>query len=132
MRSGFVSALSLAFYRLLGMSVEKVSPAFARTLIGDEVVLELGTAELTSSYDPGYVAPVNVSQGTINFELASREAVDKKYNELVAADYTRHLAPLDALWQARFAIVLDPDGNQIGLHSPRSVDEDRQREDQGV
>lgn len=123
---------SLAFYKLLGMDVEKVSPAFGRTLIGSEVVLELGTSELTASYDPGYVSPANVSKGTINFELESRSAVDEKFTELVASGYIGHLEPMEALWQARFAIVLDPDGNQIGLHSPRSLDGDRHREQGGA
>ena len=77
--------LSLAFYKLLGMDVEKVSSSFARTLIEREVVLELGTSELTASYDPEHISPVNVSKGTINFELESREAVDEKFTELVAA-----------------------------------------------
>ena len=126
----FVSDIdrSLAFYKQLGMEVEKVSSSFARSLIGGEVVLELGTAELTLSYDPGYVAPDNISKGTINFELASRAAVDEKFAELVASGYTGHLSPIEALWQARFAIVLDPDGNQVGLHSPRNLEEDRSRE----
>jgi catechol 2,3-dioxygenase-like lactoylglutathione lyase family enzyme len=117
---------SLGFYALLGMDVEKVSPAFGRASVGTEVVLELGTGELTASYDPGYVEPAGGSKGTINFELESRTAVDEKFTQLVVAGYTGHLKPIDALWQARFAVVLDPDGNQVGLHSPRNVDEDRQ------
>jgi catechol 2,3-dioxygenase-like lactoylglutathione lyase family enzyme len=130
----FVSDIdrSLDFYRLLGMDVEKVSPAFARILIGREVILELGTSELTASYDPGYVSPDKLSKGTINFELESRAAVDDKFTELVESGYIGHLEPIEALWKARFAIVLDPDGNQIGLHSPRSLDGDRQREQGGA
>lgn len=97
--------------------------------IGDKVILELGTEALTASYDPKYqIPPINLSKGTINFEFESKEAVEEKYNELVATGYQGHLEPIDALWQARFAIVLDPDGNQVGLHSPRSVTEDRERE----
>ncbi len=119
---------SLAFYKLLGMDVEKVSAVFARTLIGTEVVLELGTSELTTSYDPGYVPPSDISKGTINFELESREAVDAKFKALTGAGYKSHLKPIEALWKARFAVVLDPDGNQVGLHSPRNLDGDRQRE----
>lgn len=119
---------SLTFYEALGLSIEKVSGSFGRAFIGDEVILELGTADLTSSYDPGYVSPSNESKGTINFELESSQAVDDKFRQLVESGYTDHLAPIDALWQARFAIVLDPDGNQVGLHGPRSLHEDRKRE----
>ena len=126
----FVSDIdaSLSFYNSLGMRVERVSDAFGRTFIGDEVVLELGTADLTASYDPRYVSPAQISKGTINFELGSRKAVDEKFEQLTASGYRAHLGPIDAIWQARFAIVLDPDGNQVGLHSPRRIAEDRQRE----
>jgi uncharacterized glyoxalase superfamily protein PhnB len=123
---------SIRFYALVGMSVERVSGSFGRTFVGNEVVLELGTAELTASYDPRYVSPVQISKGTINFELESSEAVDKKYEELTESGYQGHLAPIDAMWQARFAIVLDPDGNQVGLHSPRNLEQDRQREQGGT
>jgi uncharacterized glyoxalase superfamily protein PhnB len=114
------------------MRVEKVSNAFGRALIGDEVVLELGTDELTKSYDPKFVSPARISKGTMNFELESPNAVDEKFEQLVELGYTAHLEPTDAEWQARFAVILDPDGNQVGLHSPRSLDDDRQREQGGT
>ena len=121
---------ALAFYSTLGLSTEKVSEMFGRASLDGEVVLELGTAALTSSYDPGYGDPDKISKGTINFEVESETAVEDKFRQMLAAGYRGHLAPIDALWQARFAVVLDPDGNQIGLHSPRSIEQDRQREQQ--
>jgi hypothetical protein len=30
--------------------------------------------------------------------------------------------PYDAFWGARYAIVADPDGNEVGLMSPRDDD----------
>ena len=129
----FVSSIdeSLAFYRLLGLSVERVSDSFGRASLGEEVILELGASALTSSYDPGYIAPPGISKGTINFELESSEIVDERFRQLVDSGYAGYLEPIDALWQARFAIVLDPDGNQVGLHGPRNPSENRERE-QGV
>ncbi len=50
--------------------------------------------------------------------LASREAVDDQYAELAAADYRGRQPPFDASWGARYAIVADPDGNDVGLMSP--------------
>ncbi len=117
-----------AFYSALGLKIEAVSDMFARASWGAEVVLEFGTASLTRSYDPKFEDPGRNSKSTINFELASRTAVDQKYNQLVELGYDGHLAPIDALWEARFAIVRDPDGNQVGLHSPRSLAADRARE----
>ena len=36
----------------------------------------------------------------------------------IAAGHRSHLAPFDAFWGARYAVVLDPDGNRIGISSP--------------
>jgi len=65
---------------------------------------------------------------TINFQLSSRAEVDATYEKMIAAGHEGHLAPCDPLWQARFAIVDDPYGNIIGLHSPRDREADRRRE----
>ena len=129
----FVSdvAATSRFYEALGLDVEPVSDQFARATWSGEVMLEFGTSELTRSYDPGWNPPEGMSKNTINFELGSRESVDLKYSTLVAAGYVGHLAPCDPLWQARFAIIEDPDGNFVGLHSQRDRDADKGRE-QGV
>lgn len=119
---------SLEFYQLLGLDVEKVSDLLGRGFLAGETVLEFGSAELTSSYDQQYVTPSEISKGTLNFELESSDDVDEKFLQMRAAGYQPWLAPIDALWQARFAIVLDPDGNQVGLHGPRDLGADRSRE----
>lgn len=129
----FVSDLeaSSKFYETLGLEIERVSKVFARASWGEEVVLELGTDELTQSYDPHYQRPGELSKSTINFELNSAQAVDAKFVEMTSAGYTGHLGPCDAPWQARFAIVADPDGNFMGFHSPRDRAADRVREGAG-
>ena len=55
----FVKDLSetLDFYELLGFEIEKVSEMFARASWPNGMVLEFGTSELTSSYDPGWETP---------------------------------------------------------------------------
>ena len=119
---------TLAFYRMLGLQIEEVSNVFARATMPNGATLEFGTAALTRSYDPNWREPNLPATNTINFELASREAVDAMYEKLTSASHTGHLAPCDPPWQARFAIVDDPDGNVVGLHSPRDREGDRQRE----
>jgi len=119
---------SIGFYELLGLSVEQVSPVFARATMPGGAVIELGCAELTRSYDPNWQEPTGAGTNTINFQLPSRAAVDATYESLVAAGHTGHLAPCDPPWQARFAIVDDPDGNVVGLHSPRNREAERVRE----
>ena len=64
-------------------------------------------------------ARYRIATNTLNFALPSRKAVDEMYAELTSAGYAGHLAPIDAFWGQRFAIVDDPDGNIIGLQSPR-------------
>ena len=126
----FVSDLDATkdFYAALGLNVEPVSDMFARATWSEEVMLEFGTTALTGSYDPNFVEPGHLSKSTINFEVASEAEVDTKFEALTTLGYTGHLAPIDALWGARFAIVEDPDGNFIGLHSPRDTNAEREAE----
>ncbi|MCG8590444.1 MAG: VOC family protein [Proteobacteria bacterium] len=119
---------ALAFYRLLGLSVEEVSPVFARATLPGGAVLEFGTAELTRSYDPNWQEPTGPGTNTLNFELSSAREVDATYEALTGAGHPGHLAPCDAPWGARFAIVDDPDGNVVGLHGPRDREAERRRE----
>ncbi len=121
---------SLDFYSLLGLSVERVSPVFARAIMPNGSAIEFGCGELTRSYDPNWQEPTGPGTNTINFELSSRAAVDATYEALIAAGHTGHLAPCDPPWQARFALIDDPDGNIVGLHSPRDREAERRRENE--
>jgi uncharacterized glyoxalase superfamily protein PhnB len=53
------------------------------------------------------------------FTVDSREEVDKRYAALVETGYAEYLAPFDAFWGCRCAIVTDPDGNRTGIMSPQ-------------
>jgi catechol 2,3-dioxygenase-like lactoylglutathione lyase family enzyme len=119
---------TLAFYELIGLPIDRISDFFARATLPEGGMIEFGTDELTHSYDPGWIRPAGLSNNTINLEVASREAVDSIYSTLVDAGHRGHLPPCDPPWQARFAIVIDPDDNLVGLHSPRSLEADQQRE----
>jgi len=59
----------------------------------------------------------------LGISLPSRDAVDERYTDLVEAGYAGRQPPYDAFWGARYAIVADPDGNDVGLMSP--IDPDR-------
>jgi predicted enzyme related to lactoylglutathione lyase len=119
---------TLAFYELLGLEIERVSPLFARSTLPNGTAIEFGCAELTRSYDPYWQEPTGSASNTINFVLPSHAAVDAVYERLIAAGHHGHLPPCDPPWEARFAIVDDPDGNQVGLHGPRDLEADRRRE----
>ena len=62
------------------------------------------------------------SASLIGFSLRSRAAVDDKYRELTAHGYRGVQVPYDAFWGRAYAIVADPDGNEVGLMSPRDDD----------
>lgn len=115
---------TLAFYRRLGLEIVEVSDTFARAEMSNGACIEFGAAELTQSYDPDWRQPDGPGTNTINFELASREAVDAMYAALTADGHHGHLAPCDPPWGARFALVDDPDGNVVGLQSPRTLDDE--------
>ena len=116
------------FYSLLGLSVEIVGKTFARVEFSNGMLLEFGTAELTQSYDPEWIAVSGRCSCTLNIALESNAVVDSVYHAAVSAGFAGHLAPCTPPWEARFAIILDPDGNFVGLHGPRKVEADRARE----
>jgi uncharacterized glyoxalase superfamily protein PhnB len=44
--------------------------------------------------------------------------VDDTYRALVESGAGGHLAPWDAFWGQRYAVVADPDGNHVDLFAP--------------
>ena len=112
-----VSASS-AFYRLLGLDLPDTPPHSVAPL-GGGAMLAVGSHDLTRAYDPNWQASAGGSPNALQFDLVSREAVDAMYARLTSAGYRGELAPIDAFWGSRYAVVLDPDGNLVGFHSPR-------------
>ena len=83
------------------------------------VRLEFDNYEMVAIWYPGWTARDGSPRAVLGFSLASREAVDELYAELTLAGYVGRQAPHDAFWGARYAIVQDPDGNDVGLMSPK-------------
>ncbi len=119
-------AASLEFYRRLGVAVpEDVTAAGAHVQLRmpGGFSLELDGAESVRLWHAGWRAdPASVGV-VIGFTLPSREAVDQRYAELTAVGYTGRQPPFDAFWGARYALVADPDGHDVGLMSP--IDQSR-------
>ena len=120
-------AASLDFYRRLGVAV----PADAEDAGGQHVQLrmpsgfslELDTAESARLWHAGWRAEPETVSVVVGFALPTRDAVDLRYADLTEAGYVGRQPPFDAFWGARYAIVADPDGNDVGLMSP--IDEAR-------
>jgi catechol 2,3-dioxygenase-like lactoylglutathione lyase family enzyme len=119
-------AASVEFYRRLGVAVTDdgdPSGAHMQLRMPNGFSLELDTAESARLWHAGWRADPTSVDVVIGFALPSRQAVDERYDELTAAGYQRRQPPFDAFWGSRYAIVADPDGNDVGLMSP--VDEAR-------
>lgn len=116
---------SLDFYRRLGVHVPDGEGAFGHVQLRmpGGFSLELDTAESARLWHAGWRADPASARVVIGFALPTREAVDKRYAELTAAGHAGRQPPFDAFWGARYAIVADPDGNDVGLMSP--IDEAR-------
>jgi catechol 2,3-dioxygenase-like lactoylglutathione lyase family enzyme len=108
---------SLAFYRRLGLPI----PAGADAEPHVEVALPGGprlawdTVATIRSFDPGWQPPAGGSRANLAFACDDPAEVDALYAELTAAGHTAHLAPWDAFWGQRYAVLLDPDGNAVDL-----------------
>lgn len=109
---------TVAFYRRLGLKIdaEAGAPHVAMRL-QNNMLLEFDHTTFVQQWDSGWSGLTGGST-VLGFALASRDAVDTLYADLIAAGYRGHQRPYDAFWGARYAIVDDPDGNGIGLMSP--------------
>lgn len=118
---------TLAFYRRLGMDVPDADSRdgirHAEVTLANGFVLEFDNHALARTYNAAWRHTEGSSRVVIGFALQTREAVDQKYAELVAAGYAGLQPPCDTFWRARYAVVADPDGNDVGLMSP--LDKDR-------
>lgn len=112
-------AATLAFYRRLGVAI----PADADA--APHVDVELGslrlafdTQETIRSFDPGWTPPSGGHRMALAFACESPAEVDAAFAELTGAGYHGHLAPWDAFWGMRYAVVHDPDGTPVDLFAP--------------
>ena len=114
---------SLAFYRLLGLSVEEVplpewAPHHASAVAANGVRVEFDSVAFAKQWNPGLDAARLGSAAIAFFFVASRQEVDEIHARVTAAGHRSHQAPENAFWGARYAIVEDPDGNSVGIMSP--------------
>jgi catechol 2,3-dioxygenase-like lactoylglutathione lyase family enzyme len=118
---------AVAFYQALGMTIrfdggEWPPGSGARHVAldnGDGAIVELDNLAMARIYHGGWRSPdAEGSPVILGFSLASRDAVDERYQALTAAGYTGRQEPYDAFFGARYAVVRDPAGNDVGLMSP--------------
>ena len=115
---------TIEFYRRLGIKINDGPPGEIRHADADfgGTQLHIDNEHLAGLYNAGW-RNGDEKRAIIGFGVETRQEVDDLYAEMVAAGYTGAQTPYDAFWGARYAVLVDPDGNHVGLMSP--VDNDR-------
>jgi catechol 2,3-dioxygenase-like lactoylglutathione lyase family enzyme len=113
-------AASLAFYRLLGVDLPadaEREPHVEGSLPGGPRVM-FDTRDTIRSFDASWSPPSGGHALGMAFTCNGPADVDATHDALVVAGHRSHLAPWDAFWGMRYAVVLDPDGNTVDLFAP--------------
>jgi uncharacterized glyoxalase superfamily protein PhnB len=121
---------TLKFYRLLGLIIPDPTPQPPGSLHAeaenpDGLHFALDNENLARIYNAAWRKESRKSSVLMTAFLNSRNEVDETYGRLVKAGFTGQQPPYDAFWGARYAIVADPEGNDVGLESP--IDENMRR-----
>jgi catechol 2,3-dioxygenase-like lactoylglutathione lyase family enzyme len=114
-------AATLAFYRRLGLEVpaEADHQPHVDVALGDGMRLAWDTEETIRSFDPGWSPPSGGGHRVaLAFACDGPADVDAAWADLTGAGYEGHLAPWDAFWGMRYAVVHDPDGTPVDLFAP--------------
>ena len=110
-------AATLAFYRQLGLDIPADAdgdPHLDIELSGG-LRLAFDTEATIRSFDPQWSPPIGGHRMALAFDCDTPEQVDAAWAELTAAGYQGHLAPWDAFWGMRYAVVHDPDGTPVDM-----------------
>lgn len=127
---------SIAFYRLIGLDIPddaiwstrsgahhvvmRMSGGFELALDSFALaeVYNAGWREPDASVPAGEKQPDSAGGTVMSFRLADAAAVDAAYERSTSAGYRAAQPPYYTFWGSRYAIVIDPDGNHVGLMGP--------------
>lgn len=109
---------AIAFYRRLGVEFPEGAEGegHVEATVGTMRVA-LDSDEVMRSFDPGW-EPGGRGRLDIAFLCDSPAEVDSLHAELSQVGKGSHLAPFDAFWGQRYAVVSDPDGTHVSLFAP--------------
>ena len=113
-------ATTLAFYRRLGLDLppEADDAPHVEVELGGGVRLAFDTTATIRSFDPAWTAPAGGHRMALACACESPAAVDAAWAAMVEAGADGHLAPWDAPWGMRYAVLRDPDGTPVDLFAP--------------
>ena len=107
---------TLAFYRKLGLDLpaELDKAPHAEVELAGGVRLMWDTHETLRSMDPKWT-PSKDPGGSLAFLCADAAEVDSVYADMTGAGFDGEMAPWNAEWGQRYAVLKDPDGNHVDL-----------------
>ena len=109
----------VGFYERLGLdigaSMGEWAPHHRKAADPGGLDVDFDSTAFASVWNGGW--PAGQTGIVLGFTIESRAGVDALFEELVGAGYAAQQEPYDAFWGARFAVVVDPDGNSVGLMS---------------
>lgn len=117
-------ASTLAFYRRLGLDIPTGADTepHVEVVLGGGLHLAFDTEDTIRSFDRGWTRPSGGGhRAALAFACADPGDVDRAWTELTGAGHEGHLAPWDAFWGMRYAVVRDPDGTPVDLFAPLST-----------
>ncbi|MEH0843809.1 VOC family protein [Micromonospora sp. CPCC 205711] len=113
-------ARSLDFYRRLGLDVPPGADAedHVEVTLPGGLRLAWDAVAMVRTFHPGWTPPTGSPRATLAFRCADPAEVDRCWAELTGAGFHGELAPWDAFWGQRYAVLHDPDGNGVDLYAP--------------
>ncbi len=116
-------AASLALYRRLGIDPpdEADDQPHVEVALAGGLRLAWDTEATIRSFDESWAPPSGGHRIGLAFACDTPADVDALHRSLVESGSPSHLAPWDAFWGQRYAVVLDPDGNHVELFAPLPV-----------
>ncbi|MEK4563888.1 VOC family protein [Alkalihalobacillus sp. FSL R5-0424] len=106
---------ALDFYRTLGFEIASEMDNQAHVEVNqDGVRLAFDTVEVATSVYGSWEEPTG-HRIELAFVCEDADEVNRTHHSLIEKGYQSQKEPWDAFWGQRYAIVLDPDGNQISL-----------------
>lgn len=124
---------TVAFYRLLGLQVPDAfewpqgsGAKHVEVLMPGGHYLAFDNHEMARIWNTHFDAEREEGNIVVGLLVDSRDDVDRIYRNVQEAGHRVGQPPYDAFWGSRYAIVIDPDRNEVGLKSPE--DDERRYE----